>query len=77
MTKTKTKRMELHVVLEPRVEGGFVAYIPELPGCHTQGETRQEALRNIKEAKGLYFEVLESQKAKLNPPRVEVLTLHA
>ncbi len=53
--------MKLHVVLERQDEGGFVAYVPELPGCHTQGETRQETLKNIKEASGLYLETLKSR----------------
>lgn len=51
--------MKLHVVLEKQEEGGFVAYIPELPGCHTQGENRGEAIENIKEARDLYLAVLE------------------
>ncbi|MEW5955560.1 MAG: type II toxin-antitoxin system HicB family antitoxin [Candidatus Micrarchaeota archaeon] len=66
--------MVFHVVLEKQKEGGFVAYIPELPGCHTQGETRAEALKNIKEARDLYLEVLRSRKA-VSVPRVEVLPL--
>ncbi len=51
-------KMKFHVVLEQQAEGGFVAYVPELPGCHTQGETREEALQHIREAKELYLEVL-------------------
>ena len=49
--------MKFHVVLEKQPEGGYVAYIPELPGCHTQGESKKEALENIREAKDLYLEV--------------------
>ncbi len=66
--------MQFHVVLEKQVEGGFVAYIPELPGCHTQGETRKEALENIAEAKDLYLEVLKEKHA-LRLPRIEVIAL--
>ena len=44
------------VVLERDAEGGFVALIPSLPGCVSQGETRQEALDNIREAAELYIE---------------------
>ena len=50
--------MAFHIVLEEQKEGGFVAYVPELPGCHTQGQTREEALENIKEAKELYLACL-------------------
>lgn len=66
--------MKLHVVLEKQEEGGFVAYIPELPGCHTQGETRAEALRNIEEARELYLEVLRD-KHKHAIPKVEVIPI--
>ncbi len=66
--------MKFHVVLEKQEEGGFVAYIPELPGCHTQGETRKEALANITEAKDLYLEVLHEKK-QVHVPRVEVIAL--
>jgi len=37
-------------VFEPAEEGGFLAYIPELPGINTQGETLVEAKRNLKDA---------------------------
>ncbi|OHA01084.1 MAG: hypothetical protein A3C11_01150 [Candidatus Sungbacteria bacterium RIFCSPHIGHO2_02_FULL_49_12] len=36
--------------------GGYVAYVPTLPGCHTQGETLEEAEKNIREAVELYLE---------------------
>ena len=55
--------MKFHVVLEKQSEGGFIAYVPELPGCHTQGETRSEALKNIREARDLYLEILMSKGA--------------
>lgn len=67
--------MKMHVVLEAQEEGGFVAYVPELPGCYTQGETRKEVLKNIKEAAELYLEV-QKQKHPFKP-YVEVLPLEA
>ena len=48
--------MELKVVLEKQEEGGFTAYVPSLPGCVSEGDTREEALGNIKEAIELYLE---------------------
>jgi predicted RNase H-like HicB family nuclease len=48
--------MKLTVVLEPQKEGGFTVYVPSLPGCISQGDTRKEALENIKEAIELYLE---------------------
>ncbi len=71
---TSGARVRLHVVLEKQEEGGFLVYIPELPGCHSQGETRAEALQNITEAKELYLDVLNSRPAS-KMPKVEVLPL--
>jgi predicted RNase H-like HicB family nuclease len=48
--------MKFKVVLEPAEEGGFTVYVPSLPGCVSEGETREEALRNISEAIELYLE---------------------
>jgi predicted RNase H-like HicB family nuclease len=42
--------MEYTVVLHPAEEGGYWAEVPALPGCFSQGETVEEALRNIREA---------------------------
>lgn len=50
--------MEYTVVLEPQEEGGYTVRCLELPGAISQGETKEEALMNIKEAIGLVFEVL-------------------
>jgi predicted RNase H-like HicB family nuclease len=46
------------VVLEPNEEGGYTVYVPLLPGCISEGDTREEALANIKEAIELYIESL-------------------
>lgn len=48
--------MRFIVVLEPAEEGGYTVYVPALPGCTSEGETREEALKNIKEAIELYLE---------------------
>jgi predicted RNase H-like HicB family nuclease len=56
--------MKLHVILEKQEEGGFTTYIPELPGCISQGDTREEALRNIKEARELYLEEITKEELK-------------
>ena len=36
--------MKLKVVLEPSEEGGFTVYVPSLPGCISEGDTKEEAL---------------------------------
>ena len=59
------------VVLEEQEEGGFVAYVPTLPGCATQGETRDETMNNIKEAISVYVESLSDRELPL--PRIEEL----
>jgi predicted RNase H-like HicB family nuclease len=46
------------VIFEEEPEGGYHVYCPALRGCHTQGETHEEALRNIREAIELYIESL-------------------
>ena len=51
--------MVLRVILEPSEDGGFTAVVPALPGCISEGETREEALRNIREAIELYLEPVE------------------
>lgn len=51
--------MKLKIVLEPSEDGGYTVYVPSLPGCISEGETREEALKNIKEAITLYLEPTE------------------
>jgi predicted RNase H-like HicB family nuclease len=48
--------MRYTVVLEREADGGFVATVPALPGCVSQGDTREEALENIREAADLCIE---------------------
>lgn len=51
--------MKLKIVLEPSEEGGYTVYVPSLPGCISEGDTREEALANIREAIELYLEPTE------------------
>ncbi len=53
--------MEIKVVLEKQKEGGYTVYVPSLKGCISQGETKEEALKNIKEAIELYLEADENE----------------
>lgn len=55
--------MKLQVVLEPSDQGGFTASVPSLPGCVSEGDTREEALLNIREAIELYLEPLDDDLA--------------
>jgi predicted RNase H-like HicB family nuclease len=48
--------MRYTVILEQEKDGGYVAIAPALPGCISQGDNRDEALANIREAISLYLE---------------------
>ena len=51
--------MKIQIVLEPSDEGGFTVFVPSLPGCISEGETREEAMKNIQEAIELYLETVD------------------
>jgi len=53
--------MNLPVVITPGENGYLVAEIPVIPGCISQGKTREEALANIKEAAELCLESMEEE----------------
>jgi predicted RNase H-like HicB family nuclease len=53
--------MNLHVIIEQDEAGYYTAEVPALPGCLSQGETKEEALANIKEAIAGWLEVMESK----------------
>ena len=53
------KEMDIKVVLEVCDEGGYTVYVPALPGCISEGDTREDALANIREAIELYLEPVE------------------
>lgn len=48
--ETMPKVQQFKVIIEQGEDGVFVASVPAIPGCHTQGETYEEALVNVKEA---------------------------
>ncbi|MEW6242269.1 MAG: type II toxin-antitoxin system HicB family antitoxin [Chloroflexota bacterium] len=51
--------MRFKIVLEKSDEGGYTVYVPSLPGCISEGETKEESLKNIQEAIELYLEPVE------------------
>ncbi|WP_309493613.1 type II toxin-antitoxin system HicB family antitoxin [Candidatus Hecatella orcuttiae] len=53
---------EFDTVIVEDETGGYVAFVPALPGCHTQGDTLGELMRNIKEAIELYLETLAEEE---------------
>lgn len=56
--KKAPKAFSFSVFYEQAPEGGYVALVPALPGCHTQGETLEETERHVKEAIALCLESL-------------------
>ncbi|HUT16915.1 MAG TPA: type II toxin-antitoxin system HicB family antitoxin [Acidobacteriota bacterium] len=53
---------EFDVVLLEDETGGYIAIVPALPGCHTQGDTLTEIVENVKEAIDLYVGTLTEQE---------------
>jgi predicted RNase H-like HicB family nuclease len=56
--KGKSRIYSYTVFYEAAPEGGYVATVPALPGCHSQGESLEEAERNIREAIEVYIDSL-------------------
>lgn len=64
MTLNDYLKLEYPITLLPAREGGYVASLRDLPGCVTQGETAEETLTHLEEAKHLWIETaLELGKA--------------
>ena len=64
--------MNLKVVIEASEEGGYTVYVPSLPGCISEGESKQEALSNIKEAIELYLEPIDDDMFKFESNEREI-----
>jgi predicted RNase H-like HicB family nuclease len=63
--------MRYRVLIEQDEDGAYVAEVPSLPGCITQGATREEVLRNAREAITAYLESLEAHGDPVPPPITE------
>jgi predicted RNase H-like HicB family nuclease len=60
--------MKFRVLIEVDEDGVFVAQVPSLPGCVSQGGTHDEALRNAREAIEAYLESLRAHNEPIPPP---------
>jgi predicted RNase H-like HicB family nuclease len=58
------KNIEMTAVFEPCKEGGFIAYVQEIQGINTQGETIEEAKENLADAVNLVFEEMRATVRK-------------
>jgi predicted RNase H-like HicB family nuclease len=65
--------VKYRVLIEQDEDGVFVVEVPSLPGCVSQGETRAEALENVREAIAVYLESLEAHGEPVPPLITEEL----
>lgn len=56
--------MKFKVILESAEEGGYTVTVPSLPGCISEGDTKEESLTNIKESIELYLEPKKEESRK-------------
>ena len=62
--------MRYAVVIE-KTQTGYSAFVPDLPGCVSVGRTREEMIRNIREAIELYLDELRDQRAAIPAPTTD------
>jgi len=70
-----SKVLTFTVALRKEVDGGYSARCVELPAAISQGETEEEALRNIREAIELVLEELEARAQAQKPDKLELITV--
>lgn len=63
------------IVIYPGEDGYFVVECPSLPGCISQGKTKEEAVQNIKEAIELYIEALEEDNLPVPEENFDAVVL--
>ncbi len=63
--------MKYRVTVHQDEDGIFVAEVPSLPGCISQGATREDALKNVQEAVQAYLESLKKHNEPVPPPITE------
>jgi predicted RNase H-like HicB family nuclease len=68
-------KIEMTAVFEPCEEGGFIAYVQELSGINTQGETLEEAKENLADAVNLVFEEMRATGKKSRTSKIITQTM--
>ncbi|PSR21881.1 MAG: toxin-antitoxin system HicB family antitoxin, partial [Sulfobacillus thermosulfidooxidans] len=61
-------QLRYRITLDPAPEGGYVATIPDLPGCITQGETLDETWQNIQDAQAAWIQTALDQSIAIPMP---------
>lgn len=69
--------MDYVAVIEKAEDGSYSAYVPDLPGCVTCGDTLDEVRRLIEDAVGLHIESLRQHGEPVPPPSARTHTIHA
>ncbi len=69
--------MEYVVVIEKAADGSYSAYVPDLPGCASSGDTLDEVRAMIEEAVALHVESLRAHGENVPPPATLTHTVHA
>jgi predicted RNase H-like HicB family nuclease len=70
------KNIEMTAVFEPCSEGGFIAYVQEIQGINTQGETIEEAKENLADAVNLVFEEIRNSNKKSKTNKMITQTMY-
>ena len=65
------RAMRYRVLIQQDEDGMYVAEVPSLPGCISQGETREEAVTHVREAIAAYLESLRERGEPIPPPITE------
>ncbi len=73
MKTSKRNILKYSVIFQPAEEGGFIASVPTLPGCATQGDTFEETSEMIKDAISGYLAVLKETKQEIPQEKDELV----
>jgi len=68
----KQRVLKYDVVFEEQPEGGYTALVPSLPGCVSEGDTFEEAKKNISDAIKLYLEDMEADGEEISEDKGSV-----
>lgn len=69
------KEYNYTIIFEKEEDGGYHAFCPSLPGCHTQGDTYEEAVENIKDAVKLYIESIKANGEEIPAEDITIKSL--
>ncbi len=67
--------MKIKILIEPGEDHGYVAHAPALRGCWSQGDTREQALANIREAIEAWLETEQDKADAFSTADVELITV--